>query len=412
MAVRRVRQEIKINLYKPHRAQVPIHDAIEKYRFVIATCGRRFGKTHLCSNEIAKHSWSKARSKTLWVAPFRDQANLGFQIVKNQFDKYIHKSIQSPMNITWKNGSMTEFRSTENHGGLKGRGVDFMVVDEASRVSAEAWQESLRPMLSDTNGKAVIVSTPLGRNWFYEIFLRGDNEDYPQYKSFKLPTSSNPFIHADEIEEARLSLPEDIFKQEYLAEFLDDGGQVFKSVTECINPSLSERGEPSSGHSYILAWDVAKHSDYSCIVVMSMKTKELVYFDRFNRIDYTDQVNRVERIANKFRCRIIMDSTGVGDPVLEQVKLKGLKVEGFNFNNKSKQQVIENLAVMMEKKEISYPNIPVLINELMSYQYEITRAGNITYNAPSNMHDDTVIALSLACWKIKNQKLPRFTRVF
>jgi hypothetical protein len=397
-----------IDLYTPHAGQIKIHNAIEKTRFVVATCGRRFGKTLACTNEIVRNAWINPRSSSLWCAPTYDQSKLAFQVITSNISGAIHSATRSPMDITFKNGSVTQFRSTEKYDNLRGRGVDLLILDEAAMVNGSAWSESLRPMLSDRNGKAVIVSTPKGRNWFFQLWSRGQDPEFPNYASFKFPTSANPLIPQEEIEEARRTLPSDVFQQEYEAEFLESAGQVFRNVTNCVRDHLHEKSTPLPQSRFIAGWDIAKTTDFSCIVIMDRNTKEVVYFDRFRRIDYTLQVKRVASLAQKFnKARVVMDSTGAGDPVLEQMQRAGVNVEGITFTNSSKQNLIENLSVMLEKEEITYPKIEVLINELMSFEYDMTRAGNIRYQAPQGMHDDCVIALSLACWGIKHSTTPR-----
>ena len=105
-----------------------------------------------------------------------------------------------------------------------------------------------------------------------------------------------------------------------------------------------------------------------------------------------------------------MDSTGVGDPILEQALKAGIKAEGFQFTNTTKQQLIEYLAVQLEQRKITFPYIPELIHELELFQYEMTRAGNIRYSAPQGYHDDCVIALALACWDMNVNFLPSMAK--
>lgn len=394
----------KIRLYTPHPAQKRLHDSLA--RFIVVSCGRRFGKTLMAINELVKHVWENKGQRGYWIAPVYRQCRLSHRLITQEFSDIVKSSTLNPMEIHLINGSVIQFASTENSSNIRGDHAHIMVIDEASLVPEEAWTNVLRPMLSDTAGRAIIISTPRGINsWFHALFIRGEDPEYADYESFKFPTSANPYIPADEIEEVRNSLPFDVFRQEYEADFLEDGGQVFRNVISCVNGELEE---PISGRSYSLSWDIARVHDFSCVVVMDNSTGHVVGFDRFNRIDYSVQVKRVEAMARKYNnAKVILDSTGVGDPILESVKATGLNVEGYQFTNTSKQQLIEHLAVLIEKQEISFPNIKVLINELMSYQYEITRAGNMRYNAPSGAHDDTVIALALAAWGAKHQRNPQ-----
>lgn len=382
---------MKIKLYKPHAGQVELHNS--RARFRIATCGRRWGKTYACANEIVKSAWENSKTVSWWVAPVYPQAMLGFRLVSNNFHKAIKDKSKTDKLIRLHNDSIIEFRSSDNYDALRGEGVSFMVLDEAAHINRDAWEQALRPTLSDKQGKAIFVSTPKGRNWFFELYGRGLDDSYPDYESFKFPTGSNPYISPDEVAEAQRTLPADVFRQEYEAEFLEDSAGVFRGIMDCVKGDFEE---PKPGRKYVLGWDIAKHTDFSVIVVIDTEKNHVVAFDRFNQIDYSLQLQRLDKLAKKYNARVIMDSTGVGDPVLEQVKKLGLRVEGFHFTNTTKQQLVEKLAVAIENGEISFPKIDILIHELQLYQYEITRAGNVRYNAPQGHHDDCVMALGLA----------------
>jgi phage FluMu gp28-like protein len=182
---------------------------------------------------------------------------------------------------------------------------------------------------------------------------------------------------------------------------------VFRGILNCVKGDFEE---PRIGGRYAIGWDIAKHSDFSVMMVIDIDRKHIVAYDRFNQIDYSLQIERLHRLATKYNAKVIMDSTGVADPVLEQVKLKGMQVEGFSFTNTTKQQLIEALAVAIENEEITYPHIDTLIHELQLYEYEITRAGNVRYNAPQGYHDDTVIALGLALYGCKMRLITTMSR--
>jgi len=315
----------------------------------------------------------------------------------------IANDLRSLKRIELIQGSAIEFKSADNFDSLRGSGIHLLVIDEAALIDREAWEEALRPTLTDTKGKAIFVSTPKGRNYFFELFCRGQDPQYPEWESFVFPTSSNPYISPEEIEEAKRTLPDAVFRQEYLAEFLEDSAGVFRNIKACIQGDFEE---PISSHSYVLGWDVAKHEDFSVMMVVDTSSRHVVAYDRFNQVDYTLQVSRLESLAKKYDATVLMDSTGVGDPILEQVLKAGIKAEGFQFTNTSKQQLIEYLSVQLEQQKITFPEIPELIHELELFQYEITRAGNVRYSAPQGYHDDCVISLALACWQMNVNILP------
>lgn len=390
----------KIKLYTPHSGQKQLHRS--KARFRVATCGRRWGKTYACVNEIIKFAWENPKTVNWWIAPVYGQTMIAYRLLTRNFNKAIKEKSKTEKRVQLTNKATIEFKSSDNFDALRGEGVSFMVLDEAAMINREAWEAALRPTLSDTGGNAIFVSTPKGRNWFFELHSRGQDDAYKEYESFKFPTESNPYIEAKEIEEARSTLPLDVFRQEYEAEFLEDSAGVFRGISKCIKGDFEE---PKHNRNYVIGWDPAKHQDFSVMFVVDTERRHVVAYDRFNQVDYTIQLSRLENLAKKYNAKVLMDSTGVGDPLLEQVKKKGVKVEGFQFSNTSKQQLVEHLAVLVEREEITFPEIRTLINEMQLFQYEITRAGNVKYNAPEGYHDDCVMALGLAAWGSKARTL-------
>jgi hypothetical protein len=190
-------------------------------------------------------------------------------------------------------------------------------------------------------------------------------------------------------------MPELAYRQEILAEFLDDVGSVFRNIKGCVNGSLEE---PIAGKRYVAGCDLAKHEDFTVICVLD-DHGHLVYFDRFSQLDWVFQSKRIVDICRRYNnARLLLDSTGVGDPIYDNLRRSGLSVEGYKFTNASKKDLIENLSIAIENKAITYPDIPVLLSELGLFGYKISPAGVTTYNAPDGYHDDCVIALALASW--------------
>lgn len=399
MRIRKMTEQILKIPYKPHPAQKQFHES--KARFRILAAGRRFGKSQAAANEVIKFACTHKKSTSWIVAPIFPQAMISWRMIKQILP---HELIKTP-HLTEKyieliNNSTIWIKSADNPDNLRGEGISFLVVDEAAMVKREAWEEVLRPALSDKRGRAVMISTPKGHNWFFEMWTRGQDPQFPQYQSWKFLTADNPYISPQEIEEARSTLPELVFRQEYMAEFLDDIGAVFRGVELCISGPFSE---PQPNRIYILGVDLAKYTDFTVLCVMD-DTGHLVAFDRFNQIDWAFQKQRIISTAQKFKAKIIIDSTGVGDPIWEDLKRAGLNIEGYKFTNESKKQLIEGLSIAIEQKSISYPDIPELINELRIFGYKISKTGAITYNAPQGYHDDCVISLALAAYGIARPK--------
>jgi len=296
-------------------------------------------------------------------------------------------------------GGIIDMWSLDTPDSTRGRKYARVIMDEAAMVHdlENAWQAVIRPTLTDLKGDMFMPSTPKGRNFFWRAFIMGQSEDYPDWASWQMPTSDNPYIDPEEIEAARLQLPDRVFRQEYLAEFIEDSGGVFRMVAEAVDVGRIANIEPTAGQQYYLGVDLARVEDFTVLAVLD-NTGRQVYFERFNEISWERQIATIERVANKYQAHVLLDSTGVGDPIFEALRGKGISVEGYQFTNQSKERLINGLALSLENSELRLMDIPTQTNELMAYQYELTPSRNVRMNAPAGMHDDTVIALGLAAW--------------
>lgn len=297
---------------------------------------------------------------------------------------------ESDRRIEFPGGGWLQVKSAHDPDSLRGEGLDFVAFDECAFAPERAWLEALRPSLADRQGSAMFISTPKGRNWFWQAWLRGQGED-ADWQSWQFPTASNPYIAGVEIDAAQRSLPARIFQQEFLAAFLEDAGAVFRRVTDAIREP-----QPASGR-VVFGVDWGKHSDFTVIVAVDPVTGQQVGLDRFNQIDYAVQRQRLMAMAQRYKPEmIIAESNAMGEPIIEQLQRDNLPVHGFQTTNQSKAMIIESLALAFEQGEIGIQGEPVLINELQAYELDRLPSGLIRYNAPDGMHDDCVIALALA----------------
>lgn len=391
---------IKITLYAPHQGQIRIHKSRARFR-VVAT-GRRYGKSLMASNEIAKSALEHANTEYGWIAPWFRQAKVIYRLMRKALRSVIAYKSDAELRIEFKNGSVIQFFSAENPDAIRGNGFNGVVVDEAGDAlrNEKVWFDAIRPTLSDRNGWALIIGTPKGRNLFFRMFAQGQDPEYAEWASFTAPTSDNPYIPASEVEAAQKELPEDSFNQEYGAHFLEFGAGVFKGIDTCIQGKLDEAYERIVGHDYVIGWDPAKFQDFSVMTLMDCHTQRVEGWWRINQIDYTVQVQYIAAIAAKFGAYVLMDVTGVGAPIYEQLQIqarkKGFRCEEYLFTNATKKPLIENLQVGIQNRDIKLPDIPVLINELRIFEYVLTKTRMLSYSAPAGAHDDAVISLALA----------------
>ncbi len=301
------------------------------------------------------------------------------------------------MTVTLPSGGEVRVRSADNPDSLRGEGLDFVVMDECAFMKPEAWNEALRPALADRQGRALFISTPRGRNWFWDIWQRGERRE-DGYQSFRYPTSANPYIPKAEIETAKRELPELIFRQEFEADFIDDSGGVFRRVQEAAHVTRIE--QPIAGRQYAAGVDVAASVDYTVLTVMDIASKEAVYKDRFNRVDYNVLIDRLAAQYKRWRMDMMkVEANSIGQPVIDALRSKGVNVIPFTTTSGTKQTVIQNLQAAFENAEIGIIDDPVLIGELLSFESKRNASGSFSYSAPEGMHDDCVMSLALA-WDI------------
>ena len=318
-------------------------------------------------------------------------------IQANRNNDCILSKSDSELRVEFLSGGVIEFRSADNPDSLRGEGVARVVIDEAARVKREAWEDVMRPAISDTGGRVMFISTPKGRNWFFEMWTRGqDTRAWEDYESWIFPTADNPKIPASDIEQARLTLPADVFRQEYLAEFLEDSAGVFRNVEACINHELRQE-EPVPGKQYYAGLDLAKYVDFTVLDILDNAGRQ-VYFNRLNKLDWPYQKRLIAEVVKQYNANLCMDSTGVGDPIHDDLAGAGLRVFGYRFTQESKKKLIEALMIAFEQKKIAIFDNAVQTNELKIFEYEINPSGTVSYSAPEGYHDDCVIALALANW--------------
>lgn len=348
---------------------------------------------------LANKTALEQAGRVWWVAPSFPQSSMAWRELKALAAQIPEKVVREDMRlIRLPGGGEIMVKSADAPDSLRGEGLDLVVLDEAAFIPEPVWTDALRPTLSDRKGAALFISTPQGKNWFYHAWLRGIDAERSDWQSWQYPTSDNPLIDPSEIEAARETLPERVFRQEYLADFIDDAGAVFRYVRAAATALLQR--EAVAGHSYTFGCDWAKANDFTVIAVYDRTLQAIVALDRFNQIDYTVQISRLEALAARFRpVKIVAETNSMGDVLIEQLRRKQLPVVPFTTTAHTKQEVIEGLAVALEQGEITIIPDPVLISELEAYSLERTSSGNIRYSAPPGLHDDTVMAVAMARWQ-------------
>ena len=330
-----------------------------------------------------------------WIAPTYFIAERGVEAIRDIGGDYVTISGRNPVRaeFTGEFGPVRiMFLSADNPESILGLGFKGIVVDEAARIPADVWHYTIRPTLAQTLGWATLISTPNGRGWFYDLHTRGKDPQEKDYQSFHFASNTNPYFPAEEWEEAKRTMPADVFRQEYEAEFLEDSAGVFRNVDDCLMTT-----PPTRADDVAIGCDLAKHTDHTVLIAMDRKTGHCLDMERFNHLDWPIQKERIVNFYRRYNGLLVMDATGIGDPVYDDLRHVIPRIEPVKLTNLSKTQLIQRLVVAVEQRQVGWPTAwTVVTDEIKRYEYQITPNGSITYNAPSGYHDDCVIALSLA----------------
>ena len=381
---------INVKLYTPHEKQKLIHYSInnEPYKYYCLNIGRQFGKSLLATNQLLK--WAlNSPCKCAWVSPIYKQASKVYEEILKAFanTSIITKKDGTDLSITFLNGSTIQFFSAERYDNIRGYTFDYLVCDEFAFMDEKAWSEVLRATVLVKGKKVLLISTPKGKNHFYNLFnLESVNT---QYKSFHMTSYDNPLITPSEIDDARLTLPDHVFRQEYLAEFIDGGAGVFKDLL--IKDTFTK------GLQHYAGLDLGRADDFTVLTIFNSK-KEMVYVERFRHQSWDMILQQVVATINQYNAITTVEVNSIGDVIFEQLKkLCTTMVQPFVTTAKSKQDAIEKLVLATQQKEVSFLNVDWLIKEFEIFSWEYNpKTKAIKYSAPSGFHDDGVMATAIA----------------
>jgi Terminase RNaseH-like domain len=339
-----------------------------------------------------------------WFAPNYRLPSDVFRQVQATLTPVISRTSQQEWRLELKGGGVVEMWSLDSPDAGRGRAYAVAVVDECAMVRdlQEAWQRTIRPMLTDYRGEAWFLRTPSGVNHFKTLFDYGQDPERPEWISWQMPTAENPHIDPEEIESARLDLPEAVFHQEYLALFVTWEGCVFRRIADAA--AAPANAQPEEDHRYVIGCDWGRSIDCTVFMVVDIDKRTVVEMERFKRVDYTIQCDRLKVLSERWRPeQIIAEQNGMGQAIIDQLTRDGVNIQPFVTTHASKTQAIDSLALAFERGEIRIPNDPVLVGELVAYRAEALPSGSLRYSAPSGQHDDTVMALAMAWTAITNE---------
>ena len=430
----------KILNYKRNYWQDKVVREARNTRFLILACGTRSGKSHFATldPEWGVVSDLGAKNRYIWIcAPtyslteriWNQVRGIAYQEPFKNLIKTFNNT-KGFYNLTTLLGTTIEAKSTDDYEKLVGVGLDKVIIDEAGLVDEKAWKISLRTRLIDmgTEGRALIIGTPKSKSgWFYELYLKGQDPNEKDYKSFNFSTYDNKDSITgklllksglEELEKLKKDLDEVSYKREILGIFEEAGMQVFTDILK--NIAGTEFRDFNPEHLYLIGVDLGRVRNRTVIFVVNQMTNRIDYCEHFSREDWKVVVQKIKAVCEKYdNPNGYFDATSTGgDIIAELLENEGVALEPFVFTDISKREAINKLAYFVNSGKLKYPQnetIKPLFDEMQNYgKFESEKSSRLLYKPISTRWgEDFITALSLALWELKDEPLKhKFDRPF
>lgn len=362
----------------------------------IVDAGRQTGKSFLCTQLLLYFAINNPKWQCMYVSMTYSQANKLYKELLNGIkgSGIIQTFNRVENSIILVNGSEIYFKSYQNADAIRGYSNDLLIIDEAAFCDDEDFQKVFRPTLSVKGKKCILCSSPRGYNFFYDMYKMGQKENARLYKSYFATYQTCPFSNLDEIEDAKRSLPDKIFRAEYLGEFIDGGMSVFDNYRNCIDINVVS-GKVVAGI------DVGRQNDYTVLTIMD--GRKVVYLERWRTDSWENILNNIIKAVKQYKpMATYCEINGVGDVFFEllQKAWKNRYLPGalypWTTTNQSKANIVEKLITDFNTRDISIPNNEVLLEELGNFEASYSKNSHaLVYSARGNLHDDTVMSLAI-----------------
>jgi len=384
--------EYTLKLPELHPNQQLIADSAA--RFKVANCGRRFGKDVLMIDRVVE---AVARGWPVgWGSPTYKNLSEDWRELVNILAPITRSKNEQERRIETVTGGTVELWSLDNPEVIRGRKYRRWMTNEAASVPGllDIWRQVIRPTLIDLHGDALFGSTPKGMNDFHTVYSWGLGQD-PEWSSWHFTSFDNPYIDPAELASLRKDMTERDYRQEILAEFIEGEGAVFRNI-DAVTKAPDTRPEEHTGHTIVGGVDWGRDNDYTVISLFCVPCRREVYLDRFNQIDYHQQVGRLEHVCKTWQVRRFKtELNAMGQPVFEMLIRLGIPAIGFQTTLQSKAVLIDGFALAMERSDILLLPDEAAKAELQAFERKTTKTGASSYSAPDGQHDDTVIARAL-----------------
>lgn len=354
-------------------------------------CGRRFGKNILLQDGAINTAITGY--PVGWGAPTYKMLLDDWKSLCNILAPVTVRRSEQEKQLQIVNDGVIDFHSLDNPDSIRGKKFKRFIVNEAAFVPnlLDIFNLVIRPTLIDFQGEADFAGTPKGMNGFWNLY----NQTGEDWQRWQMSSYSNPHINKAELDGLKATMLERAFQQEIMAQFLEDGGGVFRNVIACAIATRQDKGQ--EGRQYVIGADWGRTNDATVFCVVDLSERALVYYDRMTDTDFSSQRVRLQALAQRFNNAVVLAETNsIGQPQFEELQRMGLYVQGFNTTNSTKQEIISALQLAFEQQSIKILNDAQVTSELMAYQAERLPSGLMRYGAPDGMHDDIVMSLAFA----------------
>jgi hypothetical protein len=406
----------------------------EKSKREVVNAGRQVGKSTMAAAKAIWFAVTHPNTNTLIVSSTLRQSMLMFDKVRSMIysgSKFVRNSVTKPTKreFTFSNGSkITALPCGANGHSLRGHTAHMVILDEAAFIPDDVISRVVSPMLSTTDGWEMLLSTPWDKDHtFYKVF------NSPEWVHFHFPSSANPLVTKEFLEEQRELYGEERFAQEYLAEFVDDENSYFPSslIRKCVhyckqsaNCSYCELFSSEIALSKLAGqgshlyggYDPGGKGDLAAFVIVEKTGSDLQVvhvrtylsrgkgpedenvYTRFTMgISDTDKILKLQRIY--------VDQTGLGNPIIENCRDLGLPAQGLTLTASTREELLANLKFLFEKNKITLPpENQALLNSLNCIEYDRRMGGGFSFTHRQGTHDDIAYALALAAWGATQEK--------
>jgi len=381
---------MNITLFTPYKAQQTFIDKFVTTEdlFGVLVAPRGSGKTLAAINFTLFWALQKKNQKIGWTSPtFAQSKSVLDQIVKAAPD-LVESSNRMEATIVLINGSTIKFLSSDSADNIRGFRFTHLILDEAAYIKESVISTILLPTLNPNGVKCLLVSTPAGKNHFFSWYMKED------VVSHRITLEECPYISKTLLDEAKSSLPADIYAQEYLASFVDSANDVFKSIEK-----VAFVGEYRRGGDVYCGIDTGLSDDASVMTLISPIGRVMNVIS----ISQTDINTAATLFLKELQGYNVVggyiETNGIGRATYDLIQPKHRRIKRFDTNQSNKTELVRKLISDIETCTIELPSIdlcPELHKEFATYTYKLSPTGKLSFGHSNGAHDDFIDSLMLA----------------